>query len=176
MPGRSAVIAIGIARRDQQGAVADHLGKLVPHPFRITRVFNAGGQPFGDLEALLDGCPQQDPGVRGQPAAVESHMHGLAHHRWQARQNFRSFRHGGGELPWLRLIRFQQPNHTRNQRFIVLPPAPSCAPVNYPGQSRHRCVSGRGRHRCGLAQPDLKIPVALPLCCPKKPKGLAGCI
>ncbi len=34
---RVAVVAVGIARRDQQRAVADHLGKPVPHPFRIAR-------------------------------------------------------------------------------------------------------------------------------------------
>ena len=88
---RVAVIAVGIARRDQQGAVADHLGKPVPHPVRVARVFEAGGQPFGDLEPLLDGRQQQDPGIRGQPAAVESDMHRLARHRWQTRQNPRSF-------------------------------------------------------------------------------------
>ena len=75
---RVAVVAVGIARRDQQGAVADHLGQPMPHPIRITRVFEAGGQPFGDPEPLLDGRQQQDPGIRGQPAAIESDMHRLA--------------------------------------------------------------------------------------------------
>jgi hypothetical protein len=31
---RVAVVASGLARRDQQGAVADHLDKRMPHPFR----------------------------------------------------------------------------------------------------------------------------------------------
>ena len=52
---RVTVVAVGIARRDQQGAVADHLGKFVPHPLRVARVFEAASQPLGDLEPLLDG-------------------------------------------------------------------------------------------------------------------------
>lgn len=82
---RVAVVAVGITRRNQQGAIADHLGQPMPYPIRITRVFEAGGQPFSDLEPLLDGGQQQDPGIRGQPAAIESDMHGFAFHRWQAR-------------------------------------------------------------------------------------------
>ena len=75
---RVAVIAVGIARRDQQGAVADHLGQRMPHPVRLTRVFEAIGQPLGDPKPLLDGRQQQYPGIRGQPPAVESDMHRLA--------------------------------------------------------------------------------------------------
>ena len=51
---RVAVVAVGIARCDQQRAVADHLGKAMPHPFRIARVLDARGQAFGDLQPLLD--------------------------------------------------------------------------------------------------------------------------
>ena len=69
---RIAVVAVGIARRDQQGAVSDHLGQRMPHPFRRTRVLDAIGQPLGDPEPLLDRRQQQYPGVRGQQAAVES--------------------------------------------------------------------------------------------------------
>jgi len=36
---------------------------------------------------LFDCCQQQYPGIRGQPAAIESNMHQLARHRWQTRQN-----------------------------------------------------------------------------------------
>src|SRR6476646_8684981 len=85
LPPAFAGAGSGIARRDQQGAVADHLGQPMPYPIRITRVFEAGGQPFSDLEPLLDGGQQQDPGIRGQPAAIESDMPGFAFHRWQAR-------------------------------------------------------------------------------------------
>jgi hypothetical protein len=38
---RVAVVAVGIARRNQQGAIADHLGQLVPHPVRVARIFDA---------------------------------------------------------------------------------------------------------------------------------------
>jgi hypothetical protein len=62
---RVAVVAVGIARRDQQRAVANDLGKPVQHPFGIARVFDAGGQPFGDLEPLFGRRQQQYPGVRG---------------------------------------------------------------------------------------------------------------
>ena len=95
---RVTVVAVGIARRDQQGAVADHLGKFVPHPLRVARVFEAASQPLGDLEPLLDGRQQQDTGVRGEPSAVETDMHRLAGDGWQTRQNPRTFRHGGREL------------------------------------------------------------------------------
>ncbi len=130
---RVAVVAVGIARRDQQRPITDHLGNLVHYPFRIARVFDAGGQAFGDLEPLFDRCQQQYPGVGGQPAAVKSGMHRLARDRWQTRKNPRTLVHGGRELRCLRLIRLQQPNHTRNQRFISLPPAPSRHLMNYSG-------------------------------------------
>jgi hypothetical protein len=95
---RLTVVAVGIARRDQQGAIPDHLGQFVLHPIRVARVFQAGGQPFGDLEPLLDSRQQQYPGIRGEPSAVETDMHRLAGNRWQTRQNPRTFRHGGCEL------------------------------------------------------------------------------
>ena len=95
---RVAVVAVGIARRDQQCAVADHLRQPVPDPLGIAPVFDAGGQAIGDPEPLLDRRQQQYPGVRGQPAAVEPDMHRLARHRWQTRQNLRTLIHGGREL------------------------------------------------------------------------------
>ena len=130
---RVAVVAVGIARRDQQGAIADHLGQPVQHPLRVAPVFEASRQALGDLEPLLDRRQQQYPGVRGQPPAVKGDMHRLARHRWQTRQNPRTFVHGGRELRWLRLIRLQQPNHTRNQRFIPLPPSLLASPMNFSG-------------------------------------------
>jgi hypothetical protein len=54
-------------------------------------------------------------GVRGHLAAIESDMHRLALHRSQARQNPRTFIHGGRELRCFRLIWLRQPNQTRNQ-------------------------------------------------------------
>jgi hypothetical protein len=81
-----AVVAVGIARRDQQRPVADHLCQTVPNPLRRARVLDAIGQSLGDPEPLLNRREQQYPGIRGHPAAVESHMHRLALHRWQARQ------------------------------------------------------------------------------------------
>jgi len=62
---RVAVVAVGVARRDQQRAVADHLGKPVQHPFRVARILDAGGQAFGDPEPPLHRRQQQDRGVRG---------------------------------------------------------------------------------------------------------------
>jgi len=47
----------------------------VPHP--RARVLDAIRQALGDAEPLLDRRQQQYPGVRGQPAAVESDMTGL---------------------------------------------------------------------------------------------------
>jgi hypothetical protein len=102
---RVAIVAVGIARRDQQRAVADHLGKLMHHPIGIARIFAARRQAFGDLEPLLDRRQQQYSGVRGQPAAIKPDMHRLAADRWQTWQNLRTFLHGGRELRWLRLIR-----------------------------------------------------------------------
>src|SRR6266849_7338151 len=53
--------------------------------------------------------------------------------RWQTRQNPRTFVHGGRELRWPQMIRFEQPNHTRIQRLMSLPPPSSCSLMNYPG-------------------------------------------
>ena len=47
--GRVAVVAVGVARRDQQRAVADHLGQPVQHPFRIARLFDASRQPDNQI-------------------------------------------------------------------------------------------------------------------------------
>ena len=102
---RVAVVAVGIPRRDQQRAVSDHLGQFVPHPVRVAPVFEAGGQPLGDFEPLLDGRQQQDAGIRGEPSTVETDMHRLARDGWQTRQNPRIVPHGGRELRWPRLIR-----------------------------------------------------------------------
>src|SRR5271156_4091031 len=105
----------------------------MPHPLRVARVFEAGGQSFGDPQPLLDGRQQQDAGIRGEPSAVETDMHRLAGDVWQTPQNPRTFVHGGRELRWLRLIRSDKPNHTRIQRLMSLPPTPSRDLVNYPG-------------------------------------------
>ena len=75
---RVTVIAVGIASRYQQGAVADHVGKFVPHPFGIARVFKTASQPLGDPQPLLDGRQQQDTAIRSQPSAVETDVHRLA--------------------------------------------------------------------------------------------------
>jgi hypothetical protein len=105
----------------------------VPDPLRRARVLDAFGQARGDPEPLLDRRQQQDPGIRCHPAAVEGDMHWLAQHRWQTRQNPGTFVHGGRELRWPRLIRFEQPNHTRIQRLMSLPPPSSRSLMNYPG-------------------------------------------
>jgi len=91
---RVAVIAVGIARRDQERAIADHFGQLVPHSVRVARVLQARGQPLGELEPLFDHGQQQDAGIRGQPAAVERDMQRLTAHGWQTRQNPRILPHG----------------------------------------------------------------------------------
>src|SRR5260221_10370608 len=100
----------------------------MPPPFRRARVLNAIGQPCGDPEPLLNRRQQQYPGIRGHLPAVESDMHLLALHRWQARQNPRTFVHGWRELRCFRLIWLRQPNHTRNQLFMSLPPPSSQKP------------------------------------------------
>jgi hypothetical protein len=133
LPPAFAGAGSGIARRDQQGAIPDHLGQFVPHPLRVARVFDARRQPFGGLEPLLDGRQQQDAGIRGEPTAVERNMHRLAGDGWKTRQNPRTFIHGGRELRCFGMIRLQQPNHTRNQRFNPLPPALLLRPVNFSG-------------------------------------------
>jgi len=102
---RVTVVAVGIARRDQQRAVPYHLGKLMHDPIGIARIFDARRQALSDLEPLLDSRQQQYSAVRSQPAAIEPDMHRLARHRWQTRQNPRIFPHGGRELRWPRLIR-----------------------------------------------------------------------
>src|SRR6266702_2889040 len=67
---------------DQQGAVSDHLGQRMAHPFRRAWVLDAIGQALGDPQPLLKRRQQQDPGVRGQSAAVEAQVYRLARDRW----------------------------------------------------------------------------------------------
>src|SRR5438309_6138856 len=102
-------------------------GRLSPtmrqaHPAGERMFVDYAGQSLGNPELLLDRRQQQFPGVRGHLVAVESDMHRLAHHRWQTRQNPRRIVHGGRELRWPRLIRSEQPNHTRIQRPMSFPP------------------------------------------------------
>ena len=130
---RIAVITVGIARRDQHRPIADHLGKPVQYPVGIAPVFDAIGQALCDPQPLLDRGQQQYPRVRGHPAAVEGQVHRLARDRWQARQNPRTFVHGGRKLRWLQLVRLLHPNHTWNQWVMSLPPARSGRLTNYPG-------------------------------------------
>ncbi len=73
-----AVVGIRVAGRDQQRAEADHLGEPVMDPHGLTRVLEAARQAIGDPEPTLDLGQHQHPGVRGQPAAVEGEVHGLA--------------------------------------------------------------------------------------------------
>jgi hypothetical protein len=47
-------LPFGIAPRDQQGAIADHVGHFVPHPIRVARVFKAGSQALGDPKPPAD--------------------------------------------------------------------------------------------------------------------------
>jgi hypothetical protein len=54
----------------------------MPHPVRVTRVFQAAGQPLGNPKPLLDGGQQQDAGIGGEPPAVKSNMYRLARNRW----------------------------------------------------------------------------------------------
>ena len=49
-----AVVAVGIARCDQQSAEADHLGQRMPNPLRRARVLDAIGQSLGDPEPPLN--------------------------------------------------------------------------------------------------------------------------
>ena len=130
---RITIVAVGIARRDQQGPIPDHLSKLVPHPVGVARVLDAVGQALGDREPLLDRRQQQYPSIRGHHAAIETQLHRLARDRWQTRQNPPTFVHGGRELRWPSVDPVWKPKHTRIQRFMSLPPAPSREPVNFSG-------------------------------------------
>jgi hypothetical protein len=49
-----AIVAVETARRHQQGAVWDHLGKRMPYRFWRVLVLDAIGQALGDPEPLLD--------------------------------------------------------------------------------------------------------------------------
>jgi hypothetical protein len=76
-----AVVAVRIAGRDHQRAKADHLGQAVAHPLGRSWVLDAACQAPGEPEPPLDLRQQQHAGVRGQPAAVEPDVHGLAANR-----------------------------------------------------------------------------------------------
>ncbi len=117
----------------------------------------AGSQPLGDFEPLLDGRQQQDAGVRGEPSAVEPDVNRLARDGWQPRQNPRTFLHGGCELRCLRMIRLQRPDHTRIQWFMPLPPPSLCDAANFPGSplSSERASDGTG------IKPESRVPLPL---------------
>ena len=73
-----AVVAVRVARGDQQRAKADHLRQGVAHPLRVAGILDAACQALGDAELALDLRQHQHPGVRGQPAAVERDEYRLA--------------------------------------------------------------------------------------------------
>jgi len=79
----STSLSSGLARRDQQGAVTDHLSKPVQHPVWIARVSDAGCQPIGNPVSLLD-SPPAATSRRCEPPVVKGHMHRLASQRWEA--------------------------------------------------------------------------------------------
>ncbi len=76
-----AVVGVRVTRRDQQGAEADHLDQGRVPPLRGARVREAARQALGDPEPAVDLGQDQDAAVRGQPAAVEGDVKGLAGHR-----------------------------------------------------------------------------------------------
>jgi hypothetical protein len=50
----------------------------VPYPVRCPQVGEAARQPFGKPEPAFDLGQEQHASIRGQPAAVEGDVHGLA--------------------------------------------------------------------------------------------------
>ena len=56
--------AVGIASRDQQRPIADHLRQPVSHPLGRARILDAIGQALGDPEPLLDRRQQQYSSIR----------------------------------------------------------------------------------------------------------------
>ena len=67
-----AVIGIGIARRDRQGAKPDHLRDLVSDLIRRARVLDAVGQPLGDPQSTLHLSQEQNAAIRRQLTAIKS--------------------------------------------------------------------------------------------------------
>jgi hypothetical protein len=50
----------------------------VPDALGRARVLDTAGQPVGHAELALDLGQQQSPAIRGQSAALEINVHGLA--------------------------------------------------------------------------------------------------
>ena len=69
---RIGVDAVLVARRDHQHAEAQDVGDAVLGAGWIARVLDAGREPAGDIEPPLYLAQSQQPGVRGQGAAVEA--------------------------------------------------------------------------------------------------------
>jgi hypothetical protein len=72
------VVGVGIARGDHERAKADHLGQTMPYPLGRPRVVEAARQALGQAEPPLDLRQHQQPGIRGQAAAVEGDVNRLA--------------------------------------------------------------------------------------------------
>ena len=70
-PQRIAVVDVGVAAGDQQGAEADHLGKRVARGRRIARVLDASRQTPGDGQTPFDLGRRQHTAIPGQPAAIK---------------------------------------------------------------------------------------------------------
>jgi hypothetical protein len=132
-PQRVAVVAVGIAAGDQQGAEADHLGERVAYGRRIAWVVDVSCQPFGDAEPPLDLGEQQHAGIGGQSAAVEGQPHRLAADRWQTAENRITVDHGGRALRCRVVTPARHQNHARFQRSVQRPPLRSAKQMNYPG-------------------------------------------
>ena len=66
------VVAVLVAGGDHQEAEADDVGDRMQGTARITRIVDAGGQPLGDVQPLLDLAQNQQTAVGRQPAAVEA--------------------------------------------------------------------------------------------------------
>ena len=75
------VDAVLVARRDHQHAEAQDVGGAVQGAGAIAGIVDAGRELAGDVKPPLDLAQRQQPGVRGQRAAVETGRHHLAVHR-----------------------------------------------------------------------------------------------
>jgi len=74
------VVAVRVAGCDHQQAKADDVGQSVGDLIGCSRIFDAGGEPIGDPQALLDLAQRQHPTVGRQQPAVELGHHRLAGH------------------------------------------------------------------------------------------------
>ena len=118
------VVAVLVAGGDHQHAKADDLIEPMHDALGRPRVMDAGGEPLGDPQALLDLAQHQQPPIGGHHRAVEARLNRTPKDRRQAGQNRSSFVIGGHGASRSVRIGFDTQILHPNQRLVHVPANP----------------------------------------------------